>query len=84
VLQFVLLIERVVVESDDDLDPQRGRFWRADGSAVVAQYEASLADGGAEAALRFIEERRELVSKHREVCRSFLITQPYVNSNSNF
>ncbi|KAJ7814210.1 hypothetical protein B0H14DRAFT_1420432 [Mycena olivaceomarginata] len=54
------------VESDDDLDPQRGRFWRADGSAVVAQYEASLADGGAEAALRFIEERRELVSKHRE------------------
>jgi hypothetical protein len=83
-MEFVLLIERVVVGSDDDSDLQRGRFWRTDGSAVVAQYEAYLADGGAEAALRFIEERRELVSKHREVCRSFLIAQSYVNSNSNF
>ncbi|KAJ7878917.1 hypothetical protein B0H13DRAFT_961620 [Mycena leptocephala] len=67
VLECVSLIERaycvVVGDEDDEEYPERSGFWRTDGPAVVAQYEACVANGGAEAALCFIEERRELVSK---------------------
>ncbi|KAJ7327838.1 hypothetical protein DFH08DRAFT_1084570 [Mycena albidolilacea] len=54
---------RGIGDEDDEEYPERSGFWRTDGPAVVAQYEACVANGGAEAALCFIEERRELVSK---------------------
>jgi hypothetical protein len=71
VLEFVSLIERahcVVVGDEDEEYPKRSGFWRTDGPAVVAQYEACVANGRAEASLCFIEERRELVSKDCDVC----------------
>ncbi|KAJ7835239.1 hypothetical protein B0H14DRAFT_2590382 [Mycena olivaceomarginata] len=54
---------RGIGDEDHEEYPERSGFWRTDGPAVVAQYEACVANGGAEAALCFIEERRELVSK---------------------
>ncbi|KAF8197761.1 hypothetical protein K438DRAFT_1967320 [Mycena galopus ATCC 62051] len=44
-----------------------GRLWRSDGAALAAQYELCVTEGGPEAALRFIEERRVLVTKNSEL-----------------
>ncbi|KAJ7245912.1 hypothetical protein B0H12DRAFT_1127134 [Mycena haematopus] len=54
-------------DSDGLFDPERGRFWRSDGAAIAAQYEAVVASGGSEAAIRFVAEQRNLVSKYCEL-----------------
>ncbi|KAF8187957.1 hypothetical protein K438DRAFT_1834429 [Mycena galopus ATCC 62051] len=62
-------VDRTTRVGDDYEGPwtERGRFWRNDGAALAAQYELCTAEGGPEAALRFIEERRILVTKNSEL-----------------
>ncbi|KAJ6453747.1 hypothetical protein C8R45DRAFT_1038781 [Mycena sanguinolenta] len=58
-------VRRTMLGAEDFLE--RGRFWCSDGIAIASQYEAAEANGGSQAALRFIEEQRDLVSEHRDL-----------------
>ncbi|KAF7357215.1 F-box domain-containing protein [Mycena sanguinolenta] len=65
------IVRRTMLNTDDYYG--RGRFWRSDGVAIVAQYEACAENSGSEAALQFIEEQRQLVFAYRNLahqCKS--------------
>ncbi|KAF7341704.1 F-box domain-containing protein [Mycena sanguinolenta] len=60
-------VRRTMLNTEDF--QEHGRFWCSDGIAIATQYEAAAANGGSEAALRFIEEQRDLVSNYRSLAR---------------